>query len=324
MPFRSLAGNEPVKNLLKRSVRENRIAQGLLFAGPRGVGKYRFALSLAQALNCERPGDGDSCGECIQCRKIAAGEHLDVMTVSRDGQFIKIEQMRGMSRESMYRPFEGRRRVLIVDEAERLNEKAASSILKTIEEPPETSLIILVTSKPYLLLETIRSRCQMINFGPVSREQIEEHIHATAARPREEIQLLSRLARGSVGRTLEIDLGEYREKRKVILTLMGSLLLRTDASQMMESAEYFGRKLERDGFVEHLEILLTLLEDAMFLKHNMPEMMTNIDILAEIQALTNSIPMEKIFERAEQVEQILRALTRNINRYLAMEAMLVT
>src|SRR2546421_12358256 len=93
MPFSSLVGNERIKKLLRRAVAEGRIGQGLIMAGQRGVGKHQFALALAQAVNCKRPKDGDACGECLPCLKIARFEHPDVETIAPEGQFIKIAQM---------------------------------------------------------------------------------------------------------------------------------------------------------------------------------------------------------------------------------------
>src|SRR5215471_4451550 len=148
MPFSSLVGNERIKRLLRRAVAEDRVGQSLIMAGPRGVGKHQFALALAQAVNCERPVNGDACGKCLSCRKVANHEHSDVQTITPDGQFIRIGQMREMSRETQFRPYEGRRRVSIIDDADRLNQQASNSILKVLEEPPESSLLVLVTSKP--------------------------------------------------------------------------------------------------------------------------------------------------------------------------------
>ncbi|HEY7544503.1 MAG TPA: DNA polymerase III subunit delta', partial [Blastocatellia bacterium] len=266
MPFASLAGNERIKKLLRRAVREGRVSQGLLLAGPKGVGKHQFALALAQAVNCENPKEGDACGHCPQCIKIAAGEHVDVQTISPDGQFIKIEQTRKLSEAAQFRPYEGRRRVFILDEAHRLNLNAANSILKTLEEPPATSLIILITSKPYSLLETIRSRCRMLSFAPLADSELETFLAANYRRPAEETRLLARLARGSVGRALEIDLGQYREKRRAMIEIIEAVSIRRDTVKLLNAAEYMSRKLEREEFENHLNALLVLLMDVFHLK----------------------------------------------------------
>jgi DNA polymerase-3 subunit delta' len=325
MPFSSLVGNERIKKLLRRAVAEGRISQGLIFAGQRGVGKHQFALAVAQAVNCERPIDGDACGECLSCIKIAAREHPDVHTISPDGQFIKIGQMREMSQEAQYRPYEGRRRVYIIDDAERLREEAANSILKTLEEPPDSSLILLVTSKPYALLETIRSRCQMLNFAPLTPSELEAYLKANYKRPIEETRMLARFARGSIGRTLEIDLGVYREKRAMMLELIEALAIARDTIKLMSMAEHLGRKVEKDEFENHLDILMVLLADLFHLKLGEPaDSLTNSDIAPRLEQVAAAVTVEQITEWVGRIEQVLQSLARNVNRQLAMEAMLVT
>ena len=325
MPFSSLVGNERIKKLLRRAVAEARVGQGLIFAGQRGVGKHQFALALAQAVNCERPKNGDACGECLSCRKISSGEHPDVHTISPDGQFIKIGQMRDMSQEAQYRPFEGRRRVYIIDNAERLREEAANSILKTLEEPPESSLILLVTSKPYALLETIRSRCQMLSFAPLTSKELEAYLKANFKRPIEETRMLARLARGSIGRTLEIDLGVYREKRATMLDLIEALAITRDTVKLLGAAEHLGRKLEKDEFENHLDVLMVLLEDVFHLKlGEAADSLTNSDAAPRLERIAEAVTLEQITELVGRVEQVLQSLARNINRQLAMESVLIT
>ena len=325
MNFASLIGNERIKQLLKRAVAEGRIGQGLIFAGPSGVGKHRFALALAQAINCLRPVDGDACGECATCRKFAAREFTDVKTITPDGQFIKIDQMREMSREAYYRPYEGRRRVYIIDAAERLREEAANSILKTLEEPPDTSQIVLITAKPYALLETIRSRCQLLNFAPLSYEELEAYLKANYKRPLEETRLLAHLARGSLGRALEIDLGEYKEKRATLMELIEALLVTCDTVKLMQAAEYLGRKLDKEAFEHHLDLLMTLLEDLFHLKLGEPtETLTNQDMAKRLLQTAEVASFERLTNFVEQLEKVLQNLPRNINRHIAMESVLIS
>jgi DNA polymerase-3 subunit delta' len=325
MPLSSLVGNERIKKLLRRAVARGRIGQGLIMAGPQGVGKRQFALALAEALNCERPGEGDACGACLPCRKVAAREHADVQTISPDGAFIKIGQMRDVSHEAQFRPFEGRRRVYIIDEADRMREEAANSILKTLEEPPASTVIVLITSKPYALLETIRSRCQMLSFAPLTADELESHLKAKYKRPLEETRLLARLARGSIGRALEIDLGEYREKRRIMMELVEALALTRDSVRMMNAAEYLGRKLERAEFEFHLDVMMVILSDLFHLKlGEPPASLTNADIAERLERIAQAVTLDQVMDWAEKIEQVLQSLARNVNRQLAMESALLS
>ncbi len=321
MPFSTLAGNERIKRLLRRAVSEGRISQSIIMAGQPGVGKRQFALALAQALNCERPTGGDACGECVPCRKIAAGEHTDVETISPDGQFIKVEQMRQMTARAQYRPYEGKRRVYIIDAAERLNDAAANSILKVVEEPPPTTLILFVTSRQYRMLETIRSRCLMLNFAPLTSSELEAFLKSYSRRPAEETKMLARLARGSIGRALEIDLGEFREKRAAMMDLIESLALFRDTLKVLSAAEYLGKKLERDAFEEHLDALLVLLADLFHLKvGEAAESLTNYDIAERLKRTAEIVTLDEIIAWVESIEKVLKDLSRNVSRQMAIEA----
>jgi DNA polymerase-3 subunit delta' len=324
MPFSSLVGNERLKRLLQRAVAEDRIRQGLIFAGPRGVGKQQFALALAQALNCRRPLGGDACGTCDQCIKIAAREHIDVETIAPDGQFIKIAQMREMAERGNYRPYDGRRRVYILDDAERLNLNAANSILKVLEEPPETTLLLLVTAKPYALLPTIRSRCQMLSFAPLTAGELEAFLNENYKRPAEENRLLARLARGSIGRALEIDLGIYREQRAMMVELIEAVIISRDTMKLMQAAEHLAKKLEREEFERHLDALLVLLGDVFHLKlGETAESLTNADIAPRLERIAEMATLEQIADWVERIENVMQGLARNLNRQLAMEEMLL-
>ncbi len=324
MPFSSLVGNERIKRLLQRAVAEDRVRQGLIFAGPRGVGKHQFAIALAQALNCRRPVNGDACGVCDQCIKIAAREHIDVETIVPDGQFIKISQMRDMAEKANYRPYDGRRRVYILDEADRLNPSAANSILKVLEEPPETTLLVLVTAKPYALLQTIRSRCQMLSFAPLTAAELEAFLNENYKRPAKENQLLARLSGGSIGRALEIDLGIYREQRTMMTELIESALMTRDTMKLMQAAEHLAKKLEREEFERHLDALLVLLADVFHLKLGQPAAaLTNADVAPRLERIAEAATLEQIGDWVERIESVMQGLARNLNRQLAMEEMLL-
>src|SRR5258708_5442056 len=165
MPFRDVSGHLPIVDLLKRSIDRATLPQTLLFSGPSGSGKRLTALAVAQAVNCLKP-SGDACGTCAACTKIARGVHPDVLVVEPgESGAIKIDQVRDVVERSAYRPFEGRRRVVIVDDADTLVPAAQNALLKTLEEPPSSSTFILVTARPDMLLPTVRSRCIQLAFA---------------------------------------------------------------------------------------------------------------------------------------------------------------
>lgn len=329
-----LIGNERIRKLLHRAVAEDRVGQSLLMAGPRGVGKYQFAVALAQALNCERIQDGAACGSCGPCLRIARGEHADVRTILRESkdpsfkkdspsQFIKIEQTRSMCEQAQFRPYEGRRRVFILDDAECLLPGAANSLLKTLEEPPPTTLVILVTSKPYVLLETVRSRCQMLNFAPLTSSEIEDHL-LTQKMEAEEARLRARLSRGSIGHALEIDLDKYRETRDRMLKIVEALAGPPEIAELLGASEYIGRKIDKEDFEPHLDVLMILLDDLFHLKLEASQMsLTNEDVAERLKRVSAKIKIEQINGWVERIEEIFRGRSRNVNRQLALESMLL-
>jgi DNA polymerase-3 subunit delta' len=214
VPFRDVLtvhGQRRVVELLARSAARASLPPSLIFAGPAGSGKHATAVALAQLLNCPQPrreaaatADSqsplalDACGECAHCRKIERGVHPDVMMIAPgDSSAIKIDQIRDAVDRAGYRPFEGRRRVVIVDEADAIVAAAQNALLKTLEEPPASSLFVLVTARPDALLPTVRSRCIRLLF-------VRGGAHAVDADAREVAhRVLAQVATGPEARRLE-------------------------------------------------------------------------------------------------------------------------
>jgi DNA polymerase-3 subunit delta' len=176
VPFRDIKGHGAQKTLLARAMGRGALPQSLIFAGPDGVGKRLVALAVAQRLNCltAAPGEADACGTCSACRRIAGSTHPDVVTIpgtSIPGEK-KAEAVREKIGHAAYRPFEGRRRVFILDEADELQPVVQNVLLKTLEEPTPSSQFILITARPDGLLPTVRSRCPQLRFGRLDVDDV--------------------------------------------------------------------------------------------------------------------------------------------------------
>lgn len=258
MPFSSIIGHDRTIAVLKRAIANNALAHAYLFSGEPGIGKALAAGELAAALNCQAPGPDGGCGVCSSCRKVAARSHPDVHLLAPDGTEIKIDQVRQVQSDLALRPFEGRRKLLIVDSAESLNEAASNAFLKTLEEPPGESLIILVTSMPRKLLITIRSRCQELAFQPLPRATIAAVLRDRRSLDESDAWFLAGLGRGSLGRALAMEAGEERQAREQVASLLAGLPgMRLD--ELLSLAD--GVAKDREGFDRLINMAVELLRD---------------------------------------------------------------
>ena len=244
MSFNEIAGHERPRSILMRAVENQRLAHAYLFSGEKGIGKRMTALALAAAVNCEHRGPDGGCGICPACRKAASFGHPDIHLIEADGAEIKIDQIRQVQADLALKPFEGAKKVLIVDEAENMNEASANAFLKTLEEPPGEVLIMLVSSLPQRLPLTIRSRCQEIRFHPLSRQALSQVIAKKRGLHDEDARFIAALARGSMGRALVLDAGEEKAGREELVRFWSNLPSLSDG-EILSQAEAYGKDRER-------------------------------------------------------------------------------
>ncbi len=207
MPWHSIRGHDRVVDDLRRTLALGRFPHALLFVGPEGVGKKAFAVTLAQALLCERVPETalDPCGTCPSCLQVRNGAHPDLLQVERpeDKHELPIRVIRELCLDLGLKPMHGTRRVAIVDDADDLNDEAANAFLKTLEEPPPSSVLILIGTSAEVQLDTIVSRCRVVRFDPVPVDDLaavllEQHVTADP----DEASRLAKLGEGSVGRAV--------------------------------------------------------------------------------------------------------------------------
>jgi DNA polymerase-3 subunit delta' len=203
--WHSIRGHDGVVASLKRSAARGRLPHALLFVGPEGVGKRTFALTFAQALLCERADESalDPCEACPSCRQVKSGNHPDLLQVARppDKHDLPIALIRDLCLDLGLKPMKGGRKVAIVDDADAMNDEAANAFLKTLEEPPPGSVLILIATSAEAQLETILSRCRIVRFDPLSEPELAAVLleQELAADPVEAARL-AKLGEGSVSR----------------------------------------------------------------------------------------------------------------------------
>jgi len=194
-------GQQRAIRFLKRLLEKEAVPHALLFTGMAGAGKLSAAVQFAKALNCLRPQDFDSCGVCSSCRKLEDGLHPDVLHIRHEGVYIKLEQIRDLMKRFRFRPFEGKFRVVIIEEAQRLMELAANAMLKILEEPPQANILILLATESQMLLPTIVSRCCQVRFQPVEDEVVADRLRREGL-PADQAAGIARMAAGSIEKAL--------------------------------------------------------------------------------------------------------------------------
>jgi len=340
--FDPLTGNERVKQLLRRIVASARVPGALLFTGEEGVGKKLFALEIAKALNCRALKGDEGCGKCPACRrmsrfnfpqseasddwkKIIWTDHGDVGMVVAPKRVLLVDQMRDIEREANFRPFEGKARIFIVDDADKLNDQSANALLKTLEEPPPTSHIILITSRPAILLPTIRSRCQAIRFSPLTTAEIEQHLVKNKLATPAEAGLRARAGNGSIGRALTGDLESFKERRNAMLQVLTAVAITGDHSRLLLLAEEMNEAKHKDEYEFGLELLETLIRDALMLSFEISSGdVINEDVLPQLQKISERINSRSATSWISRIEELREQLIVNVNRKPATDALFLS
>ena len=317
MPFREIAGHDHLKELIARAAVRGTLPPSLILAGPSGVGKAMMALALAQFVNCLAPAAADACGECASCRRIVRGVHADVLRIEPgDTGSIKIDQIREAIERAAYRPFEGRRRVVIIDQAEQMVVNAQDAILKTLEEPPNASTFILVTHTPDTLLPTIRSRCQRLRFGRLSPADVAEVLMNRHDYAEADARAAASLSDGSVGQALEGGSEEFVEARSAALQLLETVADDPPpARRIMGAMNLPGAtkgKADRDALGQSLRALSSILRDLGALEAQAEERaLANADLRPKLQRLLRAFDSDRTLRAFAAVDRGLNALDRN-------------
>jgi DNA polymerase III subunit delta' len=318
MPFSRVVGHSRPLSLLVGSIDRGSLPPSLLFAGPDGVGKRLVARAVAEALNCLTPVGSDACGSCAACRRIGRGTHPDVLVIAPpDAGATKIDVVRPAIAATAYRPFEGRCRVVMIDDAELLTDDAQNALLKSLEEPPQGSVFILVTSKPETLLSTIRSRCSQLRFGRLSAGDVARVLVERHGYEAEEAHAVAAVAGGSLGRALEAGSRAYREGRAAALSALrtaGGAPTPKERLQVVAglAAGRSSSAGERDELSTRVTMMASLLRDLALLAHGgSAGRLANGDLAADLAELVSTFGGGRALRGFEAADRAVAALRRN-------------
>jgi len=312
MSFANIPGNARIKKILMMALQRDTLPNSLLFSGPEGVGKLEIAREVAKALNCRQMKD-DACGLCDHCRAITGGIFPDVLLLFPEKNVLKVDQMRMLKQTAYLKPMTGEKRVFIVAEAEKMNPEAANTLLKVLEEPPAFSFIILVTSNPYLILPTIKSRCQILKFAPVGKDDILRELKSKGYSD-EQAEGMALVAQGNLKRALKMDWDEVREKREQAWMILKSMLSRVNLTLVLKSFAYKRRSDFVEEFQEILEMLAAFSRDLMLVKEGGDgRCLLNPDYAEKIAEVGMHITAEQAREMSGRIDHAFHSLRNHVN-----------
>ena len=315
MSFQDIKGHDNIVRLFKKELGSGKTASSYLFFGPESAGKTQFAKTLAKALNCLNLKD-DSCDKCLFCNKIDNNHHPDVSWVeTEEGKdAISIEQIRELQRQINLKPYEGRTKVFIIKESHRMTMDGANCLLKTLEEPPENSVIILITSRVDEVLATVRSRCKKVKFDALELKLRIELLKKQGFN-NDETLFLSRLANSGISISAdsegkkEFGIFEYRNR---IVDEFNSQKTLLD-----EGSFIFGESKERMKFA--ISILESWFRDIMILKAGGPQsILINADRKEELKALKEKFSLAELEDILKGIEDARFYIDRNVGPKVAL------
>jgi DNA polymerase III subunit delta' len=327
MPFQNIIGHQLTIASLQTAVAQQRLAHAYLFHGEAAIGKRSTALCFAQALNCERPSPTeaiDACGLCRSCRQIEARTHPDFFVIEPDSELatpqIKIEQVREIEQQIMYRPLIGERKICLIDEADRMTIGAANALLKTLEEPPGHSLFLLITSRPAALPATVRSRCQSLRFATPARTQVEAALILKRENPPADARLLAIISEGRIGQALSSDAKETRAQLKEILDLVRPQTLQS-ITAVLSAAEAIA-KADRAPAI--LSWLARWIRDLVLLQvGGALDQLLYIDDLSTLETYARQAGTDALLDLLQDIEKTEQQATRHLNLHMALENILL-
>jgi DNA polymerase-3 subunit delta' len=318
LKFDQIYGHEKPVAILKSAMAANRVAHAYLFYGMEGVGKKTVAAVFARALNCL--GDDRPCDACPSCLKAEHDNHPNIIRIIAEGQFIKIDAIREIRAKVAFHP-EGGKRVFILHDADKMNAPAANAFLKTLEEPSDDNVLLLTTTRPHALPVTIVSRCQALRFAPLRQTEVARFLRDEKGLGEVEADAVAAASLGSIGGAMNMRKENYLNVRNMILARLAN-----DNPADMIQRIAFARRLgtERDDIVERLQIMQNVYRDSLTLRETQDkELLIYRDHHRALETMAQRLKSKEIISNIKYIAKAMDAISRNANKTLTLEALLV-
>lgn len=306
-----IIGQDDSINLLINSSKHEKISHAYLFYGPEGVGKSLVAKFFAKLINCEGK-DDKPCYVCDSCRKIEDKNHPDIFWIKpeEDSLGIKISAVREIQERISFKTYEAKYKVFIIEDADMLLEDAANCLLKTLEEPPAESVLILIAKNREKIIPTIISRCQAVRFKSLKLPDLEDFLKDKFGVDKGKAEFLSRISEGSPGRATSFFISGYLERRNLVLDELFS-------KKEFEDAAWMSKKV----LIENMEIILSVLRDALFVKLGLNDLIVNADRKALIEEFVLKYSYENLHTIIRRLDLYYGWLHHNTNLRLILTSL---
>ncbi len=287
---------------LKRIIEKERYPNALLFTGIKGCAKLDTALFFAAAINCEKQNIFTQC-DCVFCKRILKLKHQDILIINTKNSTIKIDEIRKINTYCLKPPYEAKKKVIIIADAQKLNKEASNALLKSLEEPPRNTIFILTTTNKYKLLPTIISRCSQVRFKPLLQKVVKEFIEDNIKDNEIDIELTSHLSEGSLNLVIKNNIKKYYEKRNQIINVLNQ-------NSLMASLGFIEKiKNNREAVEENFNIIKSYLKDLIIKKCNGE--ILNKDFEKEITINSDKISIQNIIKTIESVQDAQKKIENN-------------
>lgn len=318
MSFTQIVGHEKQIQALRASLANDRLHHAYLFVGPEGIGKKTIAVAVAKAIHCGNQRD-DFCNRCANCARIEGGNHADVRFIEplAGKKEISIQQVREIEKNLNFRSFSGGRKIVIVDPATLMNLPAQNALLKTLEEPPGDSLLILIGANAGSLLPTLRSRCLRLGFGPLPPEAVSDFLTRVKGMNKEQADFGAALAMGSIGAAVEIDGEVLREHRRAWVGRLSSVKP-GDYRAALEAAEALAA--DRDEPLKFLRWAESWYRDLLVCAVTQESRhVINRDLMSRLEDESAHGNLEHMLSCFGQTAKAAAQIRRNLNRRMVIE-----